>query len=235
MLIQTRMILVQNSNMCNYCLEMLLNKKQSEFVRQHLHVKRCWTKLPQQRINRTVSTQRRTRVCWLVLEPSIGAVGLSTLRNMLENHPLNCVILPIFLLLISTGGYQDSARVPEIPIRNCAGSSNNLVPRVTKVSAIDVTSKVFFERLYWFQDWPYLSSESTVCVLPHPHCSGDNYFSMSVQFFWDMAPHFLSAHDSPSNLAKSRYPRLGQITWWIVLTTKNWGATWGNICTEIEK
>jgi len=83
---------------CNYCWKMLLNKKQSEFVQQHLHVKRCWTKSPQQRINRTVSTQRRTRVCWLVLEPSTGAVGLSTLKN----HPLNFVIFPIFLLLSET-------------------------------------------------------------------------------------------------------------------------------------
>ena len=88
-------------HMCNHCWKMLLNKKLSKFVQQHLHVKRCWTKSPQQRINRTVSTQRRTRVCWLVLESSIGAVGLSTLRNMLENHPLNRVILPIFPLLFN--------------------------------------------------------------------------------------------------------------------------------------
>jgi len=33
-------------------------------------------------------------------------------------------------------------------IRNCAESSNTLVPRGTKMSAIDVTQKVFFERLY---------------------------------------------------------------------------------------
>ena len=43
-------------HMCNYCWKMLLNKKQSDFVQQHLHVKRCWTKSPQQTINRTVST-----------------------------------------------------------------------------------------------------------------------------------------------------------------------------------
>ena len=30
-------------------------------------------------------------------------------------------------------------RAPGLTIRNCAGSSNNLVPRGTKVSAIDVT------------------------------------------------------------------------------------------------
>jgi len=104
MLIQTRMILIQNSNVPGVICVIIVGKccwtkKQSEFVQQHLHVKRCWTKSPQQRINRNVSTQRRTRVCWQVLEPSIGAVGLSTLRNMLETQPLNCVILPIFLLL----------------------------------------------------------------------------------------------------------------------------------------
>jgi len=107
MLIQTRMILVQNSNVPGVTCVIIVGKccwtkRQSEFVEQHLHVKRCWTKSPQQRIHRTVSTQRRTRVCWLVLEPSIGAVGLSTLRNMLETHLLNCVILPIFPLLFGT-------------------------------------------------------------------------------------------------------------------------------------
>jgi len=39
-------------------------------------------------------------------------------------------------------------RVPGLPIRNCAGISNNLVPRGTKVSAIDATVKIIFERLY---------------------------------------------------------------------------------------
>jgi len=99
-LIQTRMILVHNSNAHGVtCVIIVAKCCWTKSSQQHLHVKLCWTKSPQQRINRTVSTQRRTRVCWLVLEPSIGAVGLSTLRNMLENHPLNCVILPIFPLL----------------------------------------------------------------------------------------------------------------------------------------
>jgi len=39
-------------------------------------------------------------------------------------------------------------RVPGLPISNCAGSCNNLMPRGAKVSAIDVTQKVFFECLY---------------------------------------------------------------------------------------
>ena len=98
-------------------------------------------------------------------------------------------------------------RVTGLPIRNCAGSSNNLVIRGTNVSAIDVTVQVCFERLYWFQDRAHLSSESTVRVLPHPHCLPNNCFSIFVQFFSDVAPHFLSAHYSSSNLAVSRYPR----------------------------
>ena len=51
-----------------------------------------------------------------------------------------------------------------------------------------------------------MSSESTVRVLPHPHCSVYNCFSIFVQFFPDVAPHFLSAHDPPSNLAEPLYP-----------------------------
>ena len=43
-------------------------------------------------------------------------------------------------------GYRDSL------LENCVGSSNNLVPRGTKVSAIEMTSKIVFERLYWSQD-----------------------------------------------------------------------------------
>jgi len=69
------------------------------------------------------------------------------------------------------------------PYWDCMGSSNNLVPRGAKLSATDVTLKVFFEPLYSFQDWAHLSPESTVRVLPHPHCSLNNYFSISIQFF----------------------------------------------------
>jgi len=46
-------------------------------------------------------------------------------------------------------------------VRNCEGSSNNSVPRDTKVSAIDVTPKVFFECLCWFQDWDHFFSNSS--------------------------------------------------------------------------
>ena len=43
--------------------------------------------------------------------------------------------------------------VPGLPIRDCTGSSNNLVPRIDKVSAIDVTAKASFDRLYLVSCW----------------------------------------------------------------------------------
>ena len=41
-----------------------------------------------------------------------------------------------------------TVRVPGLPIRDCAGNSNNLVQMCPKLSAIDVKEKTFFERLY---------------------------------------------------------------------------------------
>ena len=40
----------------------------------------------------------------------------------------------------------------------------------------------------------------------NPDRSSYNYFMIFVIFFARMAPHFFHFHDSPSNLAKSRYP-----------------------------
>ena len=114
----------------------------------------------------------------------------------------------------------------------CAGSSNNLVPRVTKVSAIDVTLNVFFERLYWFQDWPHLSSESTVRVLPHPHCSIENYISISVQCFRMCPSFFVSTRPGtlPRDEGTGNWPDLVNRD-----DQKNEGPSGENNCTKIEK
>ena len=47
-----------------------------------------------------------------------------------------------------TESHPISPRVPGLPIGDCAGSSNNLVPKGFKLSSIDVTEKALFERLY---------------------------------------------------------------------------------------
>jgi len=60
----------------------------------------------------------------------------------------------------------------------------------------------------WLQDCANLRLESTVRVLPHPHRSPNNCFSISVQFFPQVAPHFFGQHDSPSNLASVPVPSL---------------------------
>jgi len=102
--------------------------------------------------------------------------------------------------------FDVTPRVPGLPITNCAGSCNNLVPRDTKMSAKNVTPKVSFERSYWFQDSAHLSSESTIRFLPHPHCYTTTISRFLYKFFRMWPLIFLSAHYSPSNLAKSWYP-----------------------------
>jgi len=49
-------------------------------------------------------------------------------------------------------------------------------------------------------------------MIPHPHRSTNSYFSIFVFFFPDMAPHSLSAHNSPRNRAESLYPH-GDPSW----------------------
>jgi len=39
-------------------------------------------------------------------------------------------------------------RVPGLPIRDCARGCNNHAHMCAQLSAIDVTAKIFFERLY---------------------------------------------------------------------------------------
>ena len=78
------------------------------------------------------------------------------------------------------------------------------------------TVKTFFERLYLFLG---------LCkIAPWVNCPYAPT-TPTVHSTTEMATHFFSHHDSPSNLARSRYPRtgLGQIIWWIV--KKKWGAT----------
>ena len=86
-------------------------------------------------------------------------------------------------------------------MRSCGGKLQQFVTK-----GYQGEQQYFFERLYWFQDWAHLSPELTFHLLPHPHCSIYNYFSISVKFFPGVAPHFWSAHDSPSNLDNSPVP-----------------------------
>jgi len=92
-------------------------------------------------------------------------------------------------------------KVPRLPIRDCTGSSNNLVPRSTNVSAIDVTAKAFFERLYVVPGLRQFAAFVTMPSAPTPP-------PFTLQLFLDLSTifflggrSFFSQHDSPSNLA----------------------------------
>jgi len=85
-------------------------------------------------------------------------------------------------------------------LRDCAVSSNNLVPSGFKLSAIDVTAQTTVERiLFGPRPCNNFCPESKVPA-PTPPQLNASYFSIFVHVVFRVAPHFL-VHDSPSNLA----------------------------------
>jgi len=53
-----------------------------------------------------------------------------------------------YFYMIHRGGRTVDMRVPGLPIRDCARGCNNCVHTRAQMSAIDVTKKILFERLY---------------------------------------------------------------------------------------
>jgi len=86
-----------------------------------------------------------------------------------------------------------SWRVPGLPIRDCVRGFNNRAQMCPQLSAIDVTEKTFFERLYLVSGMGTSSSWalSQLSLCNHnSDCLINNYFSIFVQFFPRMAPQF---------------------------------------------
>ena len=92
----------------------------------------------------------------------------------------------VFLCLSSEN--KADARVPGLPIRDCARGCNNCVYTRAQMSAIDVTKKKFLKRLYQFQDWAHLGQLS-LCT-QNPAHSVYSYFLISDQFFPPDCPSF---------------------------------------------
>ena len=80
----------------------------------------------------------------------------------------------------------DMTRVPGLPVRDYARGCNNRGQTWPKLSAIDVSEKTFFERLYLVSGMGTSSSwalsQLSLCT-HNSDCSINNYFSIFVQFF----------------------------------------------------
>jgi len=106
------------------------------------------------------------------------------------------------IIISSTALCQAARRVPGLPIRDCAASSNNLVPRGAKVSAIDVTVKtILHESLYLVSGLSpiYAPSQLSLCThTPTAHSPAISRFPWN--FFFSSDPSiFLSARFAKSS------------------------------------
>jgi len=100
-------------------------------------------------------------------------------------------------------------RVPGLP-RDYARSHNNRVTGRAKLSAIDVTAKAFFERLYLVLGLSLFGLRVN-CPYTHTPTAHSPAISRFLCNFFQGGPSFFCQHDSLSYLAESRYPPLENI------------------------
>ena len=120
--------------------------------------------------------------------------------------PLIFLVITIHQVIWPSPGTLPGTRVPELPIRDCKRSCNNRAQMRAQLSAIDVTAKTFFERLYLVLGLCKIElCVSCPCALTTPTI---HYYTISrfLCNFFPEWPLIFFVHDSPSNLAESRYP-----------------------------
>jgi len=107
--------------------------------------------------------------------------------------------IPYFLVL--------PGRVPGLPVRDCTGSCSSCAQMCTNLKTMDVIEMTFFERLYLV---PGVGTFVLCVNCPYASTTPTHHITASCRFpcnfFPRMAPQFFCLHDSPSNLAESRYP-----------------------------
>jgi len=85
--------------------------------------------------------------------------------------------------------FHGAARVPGLPIRDCTRGYNNRGQSRPMISAIEVTAKTFFERLY------LLLGLREIALPMHPTTpTPTTIFSIFFCNFFRMAPHFFGHH-----------------------------------------
>jgi len=126
--------------------------------------------------------------------PLSSHIILATTRVHLVTKPSTARHIPIPKPVVP--------RVPGLSIRDCAGSSNNLAQMRPKLSAIDMTGKTFFERLYLVLG---LRKFAPGVNRPYAPTTPTNHCTPISRFLWNFfppnGPSIFFQHNSPSNLA----------------------------------
>jgi len=107
-------------------------------------------------------------------------------------------------MVLFTAWNPDWKRGTGLTIRDCTESCNSFSKIRTTTNAHNVTAKAIFEHLY------LISGQCTFARSINCRCASTPSTAHSVtnsRFFCLVTYHFFDQHDSPSNLAESRYPR----------------------------
>ena len=106
-------------------------------------------------------------------------ISVDSQSSTFESNYVNFFSLPL-------SDHGLTKMVPGIPIRDCAASPNNCVPRRLKLTVIGVTLKTLFERSYLVPGLgPFELRVNCPCAPTSPPLNID-YFSISVNFFPDL-------------------------------------------------
>ena len=104
----------------------------------------------------------------------------------------------------------EGGRVPG-PYRDYARDCNHRGQSRTIMSAINMTTEIYFERLYLVLGLCKIALSVNCPYTPTtPTVYSTTVSRFPCNFFPRMTPHFFCHHDSPSNLAKSLYTRGGR-------------------------
>jgi len=96
-------------------------------------------------------------------------------------------------------------RVPGLPVVDCAKNSNNLAPRCPMLSAIDMTAKTFFERLYLVSGLAPIGAPGQLSLYSNPPTAHYLAISPFPCKHFPMWPLFFPV-STFRNLAESQYP-----------------------------
>jgi len=144
----------------------------------------------------------------VITAKSAHGVACTSLRRL--GHPARALDwvprIILFFCFFPQWPSPPGRRLPGLPIRDCTRSCNNREHTRTQLSAIDVTEKAFFERLYLVLGLSPFEPRVNCPYSPTPPPLAPQLFLDFRAIFFPSGPSVVVSNETPRNVAESRYP-----------------------------